>query len=219
MESLILTFHGVGPVSRALAPGEGNCWLDQGFFEAVLDLVRDHRHVGLTVDDGNLSDMTHILPALAKRGLRARFFVCSGRLNRPGFVGPAQLRELLAEGMSVGSHGVAHAPWRSLSAPQLREELQTSRVVLQSVCGTPIDEAACPFGSYDRKVLAELRQAGYRRVYSSDGGMSDGRSRLLPRTTVTRLMSLAQLRKLCATGPGVWAQSAIRAKRFCKALR
>ena len=33
----------------------------QDFFEAVLDLALGHSHVGLTVDDGNVSDVTHIL--------------------------------------------------------------------------------------------------------------------------------------------------------------
>ena len=31
-------------------------------------------------------------------------------------------------------------------------------------------EAACPFGSYDRRVIAGLRSAGYHRVYTSDRG-------------------------------------------------
>lgn len=219
MESLILNFHGVGPVTRPMDQGELNCWLDQDFFEAVLDLARDHPQVGLTVDDGNVSDVTHILPALSKRGMRAVFFICSGRLGLPAFLKPTELRELLAEGMTIGSHGVDHRPWRGLSPEQLRVELETSRAVLEEVCGTSVDQAACPFGAYDRIVLGGLRRTGYRRVYTSDGGVSGEQNWIVPRTTVTRSMSLDEVRSLLVDGTGFLKQMSIRAKQLCKRLR
>lgn len=219
MRALILNFHGVGPLLRPMDPGELDCWLEAGFFEAVLDLASTRPEVGITVDDGNESDVSHILPALLRRGLRATFFVCSGRLDQPTFLSRDQLGRLVAEGMGIGSHGVAHLPWRRLSPEQLREELETSRRILAEGCGIPLDEAACPFGSYDRKVLAALKRAGYRRVYTSDGGFSGGDGWLVPRTTVTRRMSLQHVRKLLDQGPGRLKQWEIHAKRLCKRLR
>ncbi len=219
MRSLILNFHGVGPVLRSIDHGELGCWLDQDFFEAVLDFVRDQPHVGITVDDGNESDVSHILPALLKRGLRAKFFVCSGRLDQHSFLSRRHICQLVANGMEIGSHGVAHLSWRGLSREKLRDELETSRRMLEEACEASIDEAACPFGSYDRRVLAALRQAGYRRVYTSDGGLSGGASWIVPRTTVTRRMSLDDVRNLLEEGPGVLKQLEIHAKSLGKRLR
>ena len=45
-------------------------------------------------------------------------------------------------------------------------------------------EAACPFGSYDRRVLESLRGSGYRRVYTSDRGTTDAEDYLQARNTV-----------------------------------
>jgi peptidoglycan/xylan/chitin deacetylase (PgdA/CDA1 family) len=219
MISCILNFHGVGPVLRPMDKGESDCWIEAGFFEAVIDLVRSRPHVGITVDDGNASDFTHILPALLLRGVRAKFFICSGRLDQPSFVSRSHVREMLEKGMEIGSHGVAHRPWRNLCKSELKDELESSRLELGNVCGIPILEAACPFGSYDRKVLAELRRAGYRRIYTSDGGCAAEQEWIQPRITVTRLMSLGDVERLVTCNPGMFKRAGIRAKRICKRLR
>ena len=219
MDSLILNFHGVGPVLRPMNSGELNCWLDLDTFETILDLVRDHPHVGITVDDGNESDITRILPALMQRGLRARFFVCSGRIDQPTFLNRDQIHRLHAAGMGIGSHGVEHRSWRDFPPEQLLHQLESSRKTIEDKCGVAIDEAACPFGSYDKKVLAALRRTGYRRVYTSDGGLASATNWIVPRTTVTRTMALDEIRQLLATRPGLWQQFSTRTKSLCKRLR
>jgi peptidoglycan/xylan/chitin deacetylase (PgdA/CDA1 family) len=219
MRRLVLNFHGVGPVTRSIDQGELDCWLDTDFFDEVLNLIGKRGNVLVTVDDGNESDFTHILPALLKRGLRAKFFICSARLDQPDFLSRARIREMLAAGMEIGSHGVDHHPWRSFSAEQLDGKLQSSRRILEEACGVTVDEAACPFGSYDRKVLSALHRAGYRRVYTSDGGAAGEGGWIIPRTTVTRRMSLENIRSLLDHGPGFFKQASVRAKSFCKRLR
>jgi peptidoglycan/xylan/chitin deacetylase (PgdA/CDA1 family) len=219
MSLVILNFHGVGPVSRNIANAERNCWLERDTLNAVLDLVRGQTQVQLTFDDGNASDADIVLPALLRRGLQATFFICSGRLDQPSFLSQAQVRELLAHGMGVGSHGVAHVSWRHLPAARLGEELEGSRRFLETVCGCPVDTAACPFGDYDRAVLGALRRAGYRAVYTSDGGVSAENYWLRPRTTVTRSMTLSDIRRLVQHGPGAWERLLIDARKLVKRLR
>jgi len=48
----------------------------------------------------------------------------------------------------------------------------------------PVVQAACPFGSYDRRVLRSLRGSGYRRVYTSDRGTTGPGDFLQARNTV-----------------------------------
>lgn len=219
MSLVILNFHGVGPVLRSIEGGELSRWLDPDFFEAVLDLAQGQSRVRLTFDDGNASDVEIVLPALLRRGLRAAFFICSGRLDQPTFLNRAQVQELQSQGMQIGSHGVAHIPWRHLSPGLLREELEGSRRVLEEVCGVPVDTAACPFGSYDRRVLSGLRRAGYRFVYTSDGGVSSGKNWLQPRTTITRSLTLSEIQRLVLHGPGLLEQLSISCRTLCKRLR
>jgi len=198
--------------------GERKGWLPQHLFEAVLDLVGDHSHVRLTVDDGNRSDFEIVLPALLERGLKATFFVCSGRLDKPTFLSRPEVRELRAQGMSIGSHGIVHVPWRILKPDRLHLELEESRRTLEEVCGSPVDSAACPFGAYDRRVLEGLRRAGYRFVYTSDGGTAENQW-IQARTTVTRSVTLEEIRRLVHSGTSLGRQWAINLRKLYKRLR
>jgi peptidoglycan/xylan/chitin deacetylase (PgdA/CDA1 family) len=219
MLQLILNFHGVGPLSRDINNDERDCWLDRDFFEAVLDLVSRCPAVKLTVDDGNSSDCEIVLPSLLQRGLKAAFFICSARLDQPTFLNRTQVGEMQSQGMRIGSHGAAHRSWRNLSPDRLREEIVDSRRVLEGVCGAAVDIAACPFGSYDRRVLHRLRQAGYRSVYTSDGGASVEGAWLQPRLSVTRSMTLPAIQHLLHEGIGIWEQHAINVRGLLKRLR
>jgi peptidoglycan/xylan/chitin deacetylase (PgdA/CDA1 family) len=169
-QTINLTFHGIGAPKRRLDAGERNVWVSRDRFVSLLDLVRARDDVAISFDDGNLSDVEHAMPALSERGLVATFFVVAGRLGTPHFVDEEAVRVLAAEGMEIGCHGMGHRPWRGLDEQALREELVDARTALERVIERPVTRAACPFGSYDRRVLRTLRGCGYERVYTSDGG-------------------------------------------------
>jgi peptidoglycan/xylan/chitin deacetylase (PgdA/CDA1 family) len=179
-----LCFHGIGTPGRALEPDEARFWVDADRFEALLDAVAGDPGYRLTFDDGNASDAELALPALQRRGLRATFFVVAGRLDVSGSLGRDQVRELATAGMTIGTHGMRHRPWRGLRGDALDEELDGARALIAEAAGAPVEEAACPFGAYDRRVLAELRRRGLRRVYTVDGGPADPGSWLQSRHTI-----------------------------------
>jgi len=193
---LNLTFHGVGKPHRALEPGEESVWVAEAKFLAILDAIRDHPDVHITFDDGNATDAEIALPALIARGLTADFCVVAGRLDAPGYLSRRQVRELATAAMRIGSHGMFHRPWSRLAAINLREELVDAREVLQGVVGRAVSIAACPFGSYDRRVLKLLRRAGYTRVYTSDGGRTDPGAWLQPRNTVQTTDSFRTIERM-----------------------
>jgi peptidoglycan/xylan/chitin deacetylase (PgdA/CDA1 family) len=177
-----LTFHGIGAPSRSLEPGEESVWVGTERFAAVLDAVRGRDDVRVTFDDGNRSDLEIALPALRERGLTATFFVVAGRLGAPEFLSADDVRTLAAAGMKIGSHGMHHRPWREAD---LEEEVGGAKALLEAAAGRPVDEAACPFGSYDRRVLSALKRAGFARVYTSDRGAADPGAWLQARTSIT----------------------------------
>ncbi|WP_331461378.1 polysaccharide deacetylase family protein [Micromonospora tarapacensis] len=124
------------------------------------------------------------LPALLDRQVTATFFVIAGRLGEPGSVDADGVRELRRHAMPVGSHGMWHRPWRRLTAEQATEEFHTARDRIAELTGEPVDQAACPLGRYDRAVLARLRAAGYRRVFTSDRRPARPGAWLQPRYSV-----------------------------------
>jgi peptidoglycan/xylan/chitin deacetylase (PgdA/CDA1 family) len=180
-----VNFHGVAEPPRVLEAGEAMVWLAKDRFLQTLDALRLRRDVCISFDDGNRSDLEVALPALLERDLTATFFVLAGRLGDPQFLGAENVRELHAAGMAIGSHGLHHRDWRRVCDEELAAELSQSRRILEDVVGAPVTQAAIPFGSYDRRVLAQARRdGGYARVFTSDGGPARRDAWLQPRTTV-----------------------------------
>jgi peptidoglycan/xylan/chitin deacetylase (PgdA/CDA1 family) len=179
-----LTFHGVGEPERRLDLGESDVWIGREQFLSLLDSVQDRPHVRISFDDGNASDVEHALPALRERGLRATFFVVAARLGTPRFLDAAAVKELAAAGMEIGCHGMRHRAWRGLDDYDLRQELVDARAILEGVVERPVTQAACPFGSYDSRVLRMARGCGYHHVYTSDRGTARSGDFLQPRNSV-----------------------------------
>ena len=179
-----LTFHGIGECTRGVEPSEERVWVSSEQFHSVLDSVAGRSDVRITFDDGNASDVEHALPALRRRGLTGTFFVVASRIGTPGFLDADDLCELSRAGMTIGSHGMSHRPWRRLDGRELREELLDARRLLEEIVGRPVTRAACPFGSYDRHVLRSLRRCGYLQVYTSDRGTARSDRWIQPRNTV-----------------------------------
>ena len=214
---LIITFHGLGDPPAGIASSERKVWVPVHWFEAVLDALPS---AGVTIafDDGNRSDVEHALPALSRRGRTAQFFVLAGEFGKPGRLGTADVLRLRAAGMRIGSHGLHHRNWRTLSDAELSKELVASRTALAGLVGVDVSDAACPFGSYDRRVLRALRRAGYKRVYTSDGGTSTPTAWLASRTTITHDRPLDYWLALVGAGP-TRRDPALILKRYVKRVR
>lgn len=196
-----INFHGIGPVSRVLDPGEEEVWISAERFEQMLDVLQDRPNVCLTFDDGNRSDVEIALPALVRRSMAATFFIVADRLGRPEFVDGDDLHTLRDSGMGIGCHGMQHRPWQGLSDDALEVELVMARELLAKAVGQPVREAACPFGAYDRRVIRGLRQAGYERVYTSDRGLARQTGWLIPRNTVHHDDTVESVKSMLAPWP------------------
>lgn len=176
-QDLILTFHGIGTAPSGIPDAERPYWIPTADFLAFLGkAAAEARRLGLRLtasfDDGNRSDLEIAAPALQEHGIAGLFFPCSGRLGKSGYLDAADLRQLDAMGFGIGSHGVDHLHWASLAPSHLVEELTRSKAEIEAALGHPISAAAIPFGSYNRRVLGGLREAGYQTAYSSDPGLA-----------------------------------------------
>jgi peptidoglycan/xylan/chitin deacetylase (PgdA/CDA1 family) len=219
-EILNLCFHGIGSPGRPLEPDEGQYWLEVAQFEEFLEVVAGHPSVRITFDDGNASDAALALPALCRRNLKATFFVLSGRLDQEGSLSAAEVRGLVQSGMIVGSHGMRHVSWRSISDQELHEELTVATDSIADAAGQPVRQVACPFGSYDRRVLNAVRRHGFSRVYTVDGGPARNDAWLQSRHTVRADDTAADIERRARQPRGSSLPAAVRtAKSFAKRWR
>jgi peptidoglycan/xylan/chitin deacetylase (PgdA/CDA1 family) len=191
-----LCFHGIGVPERDLEPDEDRYWVTEEQFGELLEVASGEPRIRITFDDGNASDAEIALPALRRASLTAAFFVIAGRIGKRGSLAVEQLRELAQAGMTIGNHGLRHRSWRSLEEHALDEELIEARAMIAEAAGRPVDEASCPFGEYDRRVLATLRERGFRRVYTVDEAPAQPDAWLQARYTIRSTDSPASLERL-----------------------
>jgi peptidoglycan/xylan/chitin deacetylase (PgdA/CDA1 family) len=204
---LVLIFHGIGGRPPWAGADEEAYWCSERNFLSILDAIPQlsaelQIPIELTFDDGNATDVSIAAPALQKRGLKATFFVCAGRIGKQGYLDKAQLRSLSAAGMSIGSHGWDHVDWRTLGDESAlnREIVEARDVIADTVCGRPIESVAIPFGSYDRRVRQAVAKA-FTEVHTSDGGLATVSCRTVPRECYTIAWETDTLRRLAAPRP------------------
>jgi peptidoglycan/xylan/chitin deacetylase (PgdA/CDA1 family) len=191
-----ILFHGVGTPQRELEPDEEHYWVSEDRFRRILDELAAISRVRISFDDGNRSDVEIALPALLERRLRADFFVLAGRLGVNGSLDEDAVRELVRQGMHIGSHGMRHRPWSQLDRHTRHDELVTARERISAIVGADVDTAACPFGRYNRRALTDLRRLGYRRVFTSDRRPARPNAWLQARYSVRATDTVATVRQM-----------------------
>jgi peptidoglycan/xylan/chitin deacetylase (PgdA/CDA1 family) len=209
-----LCFHGIGEPGRELEPDEAQYWVGEEQFAELLEVVRRRPILRLTFDDGNASDVELALPAVRRAGLEATFFLIAGRIGLRGSVDADGVRELARTGMTLGNHGFRHRPWRSLDEAGEREELVEARAVIAGAAGKAVDVASFPFGEYDRGALRAVRRAGFRHVYTVDGGPARPDAWLQSRHTITSAETATSLEQLAQAGRGVRQSVSSALKRW-----
>jgi peptidoglycan/xylan/chitin deacetylase (PgdA/CDA1 family) len=167
---------------------------------AVLEAGESSQHlVVLTFDDGYRDFYTEAYPILEECGLRATVFVVSGftgddRLERGGneYLTWAEVRELSARGIRIGSHTMTHPRLYNLTPAELDAEVGVSKAMLEQKAGERVSTFSYPFafpeadGGFVRRLKNTLEAHGYRAGVSTVIGTARKSSdrMILPRLPV-----------------------------------
>jgi peptidoglycan/xylan/chitin deacetylase (PgdA/CDA1 family) len=168
--------------------------------------------VCITFDDGYRNNFTYAFSELQRCGFRASFFVVtdyieSGRrfawlsnqradgnvVQDPQVWEPmrwADIVEMSAAGMEVGSHSCTHAHFSELDPEEMRHEVSDSRRTLLMRLGDGVSRVfVCPFGAgraTAARLTKVLRESDFVGAFTGQAGAVDPRSDPfnLPRLTV-----------------------------------
>ena len=117
----------------------------------------------ISFDDGWETQFEYALPSLEKYHYAATFFVVTDYIGRPGFISWPQLQTLLTEGMRIGSHSRSHPRLTKIKdSAKLWDQIYNSKTILETQLEASVEEFAYPYGSYNAKATAAVKQAGYR---------------------------------------------------------
>ena len=128
------------------------------------------KSVWITMDDGYRSTYDIAYPILKKYGFTATMFVYTEFVNASRLaVTWSQLKEMQANGFTIGSHTISHS---DLTKPRpgestedfirrVRWELGESKRIIDKKLGQDTFVLAYPFGYYDRRAVNLAHEAGY----------------------------------------------------------
>jgi peptidoglycan/xylan/chitin deacetylase (PgdA/CDA1 family) len=168
----------------------------------------------ITFDDGEQSQYRNAAPLLKEHGISAKYFVTPGLVGtEPKFLGWGELKELLAQGHSVQSHGRTHKFLTACSGEELTQEINGSRQMVEDKLGLAVEEISVPGGRWDERVIEACARAGYKRVFVSEPWIDERMFgvEVIGRFMVRRTTSLADLEKMARKDPRALRRMKMRA--------
>jgi peptidoglycan/xylan/chitin deacetylase (PgdA/CDA1 family) len=129
------------------------------------------KSVMITMDDGFRSVYDIAYPILKKYGFTATLFIYTDYVSvSDSAITWDQLREMKANGFSIGSHTIAHTDLTMKKdgesdqdfLARIKKELSGSKEIIDQKLGQDTNILAYPFGNYDQRAIEYSRQAGYK---------------------------------------------------------
>lgn len=163
-----------------------------------LDMIEGRRPIDepcyhLSFDDGFKNIMKNAMPVLKKHGVPSLVFVPSAFVGASyeevsyycksiaGYSNPIEmvswqdLRDLVAEGVDVGSHTATHARYSDIScnAEKMEAEFFGSKEKIELELGIPCQTISWPYGQLkdaDKTSLSAVKEFGYRACFGAFRG-------------------------------------------------
>jgi peptidoglycan/xylan/chitin deacetylase (PgdA/CDA1 family)/disulfide bond formation protein DsbB len=145
----------------------------------------------LTFDDGYDDAYNYAYPILKAHGYSGMFYIITGKVGWRGQASWTQLKQMLANGMQMGSHTIHHVDMGDtyLESPALaQQEAQIAQITLQNNLGIPIQHFCYPNGGpfkgtnrlLQQEVVALLAKNGYVSATTDPGPTGYLQSSLAP---------------------------------------
>ena len=133
------------------------------------DSTLPEKPVLLTFDDGTTSQYTGALPELERYSFKAAFFIMTVTLDRPGYLGRKQVRELNMLGHTIGCHSWDHHDVRHYTGQDWELQLQKPTKLLEDITGKRMRHFAYPFGAWNSEAVVQLKKHRYVSAFQLSG--------------------------------------------------
>lgn len=129
-----------------------------------------HNSVVVTFDDGPVNNYVDAFPILKRYKIPAMIFIVAEKVGTKDFLTWQQIREMEAAGIEFGSHSRYHRYLPPLSDAGLRDEIFSSKRIIEQNLGHAIDHFCYPNGGFTEQAKRYVREAGYRSACTTNRG-------------------------------------------------
>ncbi len=120
------------------------------------------KSVLLTFDDGYREHATIVLPILRRLHLDATYFIISDAYHLRGYMTEEMVRDAdHSELVTIADHTRHHVFLARMNPVTRAPEIVDSKKELETLLGHPVLDFAYPYGSWNKAVADEVRDAGY----------------------------------------------------------
>lgn len=134
-----------------------------GLYVSPVEQSCDHSFVSFTFDDGYLDTYTTAAPILDKYAYTGTAYVTTGYIGTDNHMSIDNIQDLQGMGWEIGTHGVTHTDFDTLSYEEVIKEIRDSKVALTDE-GITVTSVSPPYGAnpkYSMQMLPDLQQLGY----------------------------------------------------------
>ncbi|MEQ8175445.1 MAG: polysaccharide deacetylase family protein [Syntrophomonadaceae bacterium] len=203
----IFMYHEVGEGPNNLYLAEKNLYAqmkylhDNGFQTITMARAREMLankedmtgKVVLTFDDGYKSFYNTVWPVLKEFNQTATLYVISDLVGNDRYVTWEQVKILADNGIEIGGHTKTHPLLARIDPDLLDDEISGGKREIEAHIERPITSFCYPTGSYNRQVIAKVKEAGYETATTMESGKASSKDDpfLLPRWGVFKQESLS----------------------------
>ncbi len=143
--------------------------------DELVTAIKEKQHISrktvvITFDDGFENNYTNAYPILKQYGFPATMFIPSDLVNTKGRLTWEEIKEMAKHGVDIGSHGRVGEYLPSFSKKRQRDEIFTSKRILEDKLGRKISYFAYPIGGFTQDIKKMLVSAGYKGACTTNRG-------------------------------------------------
>jgi peptidoglycan/xylan/chitin deacetylase (PgdA/CDA1 family) len=126
--------------------------------------------VSLSFDDGYESAYKNGLPILDKYGYKATWYIISSRIGGATYMTKQEMLNLQSAGHEIGGHTLSHFHLDTATDAEASKDIKAGRDGLLSMGVHEVNTFAYPFGAYNSRTPALVKDVGFSSARTVDDG-------------------------------------------------
>ncbi len=147
------------------------------FIANINNSTVENNHIKIAFDDGYESVYANAFPILEEYSLKGIVFPISGYIgktndwdvtfgvNKTMHLTKSKLLTLSEHGWEIGSHSHLHRSFKWMSNDEIKNDVVTSKRIIENITGKEVTSFCLPFGDYTRKAIEIIEEAGFINLF------------------------------------------------------